>query len=191
MVVFIADEENTFTHNQHFLINENYYSSALIQLHDHSFSLKGILNKVPLEQFTQLCERVSLALSELSETFLAESPILSAPIYNKDKELVEKACRYIEQNLALALTVESISKAMSTNRNTLSKAFKSELNTGVSTWLRLTRMERAWQLLVGSNISIQDISAQLGYPSQSNFSTAFKSLFKLSPIQVRRNFHKM
>lgn len=103
------------------------------------------------------------------------------------KTLVERTCNYLLLHLAQPLTISSISKAMHTNRNSLSKAFKQELNIGVSEWLRKQRMEKAKQLLVSTNLSIQEISAQLGYPVQANFSTTFKNQFKQSPRQIRLN----
>lgn len=189
MVVFIVDEESISTQAQHVLANCNHSSSALIHLRNKTFSLTGLLEDTPIEQFMQFCQKILFSLPVLSEPCSGPTPLSRQPIYSKHKDLVEKTCRYIQQHLALPLTLDSISKAMNTNRNSLSKAFKHELNMGVSTWLRIQRMEKAWQLLVDTNLSVQEISIQLGYPSQANFSTSFKSLFKQSPIQIRRKFH--
>jgi AraC-like DNA-binding protein len=114
------------------------------------------------------------------------------PLLQPDRtpqSLVARTCDYILLHLALPLTISSISKAMHTNRNSLSKAFRQELNIGVSEWLRKQRMEKARQLLVSTNLSIQEISIQLGYPVQANFSTSFKNQFNQSPIQIRRSIN--
>lgn len=187
MTVFIVEEEGNFSQAQKVLADSN-QSSAVINLRSKTFALKGRLQGVPVDQFMQLCHKTLLPshVADHAISAQAQNSLPQTCLSNKHKELVEKTCQYIQQRLELPLTLHTISKAMNTNRNSLSKAFKQELNTGVSTWIRTQRMHKARQLLVSTNLSIQEISASLGYPSQANFSTAFKHLFKQSPIQLRR-----
>lgn len=42
-------------------------------------------------------------------------------------------------------------------------------------------MERAAALLKGTDLSIEDIAAMLGYSNNSNFYTAFKNYYHLPP----------
>lgn len=185
MTVFVVEEDVHFSRAQQVLA-DSHQASAVINLSNKTFALKGRLEGVPVEQFLQFCHK-ALYSSPLNPDALSIQTPGPQPYLNlKYKDLVEKTCHYIQQHLELPLTLHSISKAMNTNRNSLSKAFKKELNTGVSTWLRIQRMHKARQLLVSTNLSIQEISVRLGYPSQANFSTAFKHLFNESPIQLRR-----
>jgi AraC-like DNA-binding protein len=193
MTVFITEEENSFVLIQQ-LLTASAQTAAIIHLPSHTFRLTGPLEQAPVEQLMHVWQKTLLAFSsQQPDTSQQQLPgrctdNLSKPC-SKTKALVEKTCRYIQQNLAKPLTLSSISKAMNTNRNSLSKAFKQELNMGVSAWLRLQRMHKARQLLVDTNLSIQEISARLGYPLQANFSTSFKNLFKQSPKQIRQAFH--
>ncbi|MDP5135009.1 AraC family transcriptional regulator [Rheinheimera baltica] len=138
-----------------------------------------------------LCQETLFSLlCSTKPCYRVDTPVQSTlTANNKPALLVEKACHYILLHLDHPLTLSSISKAMHTNRNSLSKAFRQELNMGVSSWLRQQRMEKAKQLLVNTTLSIQEISLRLGYPLQANFSTSFKHLFKQSPIQLRRGSH--
>lgn len=166
-------------------------TAAIIHLHSHTFRLTGPLEQAPVEQLMQVCQKTLTAFSPQQQK-TSHNPLQSIQsgnlpaLYRKPKALVEKTCRYIQQHLEQPLTLSSISKAMNTNRNSLSKAFKTELNMGVSAWLRLQRMQKARQLLLDTNLSIQEISARMGYPLQANFSTSFKNLFKQSPKQIRQ-----
>lgn len=180
MAVFIFDNESSFILAQQQLAESN-LASAIVHLHSHTFRLTGPLQQASVEQFMQVYQKIVLSFPPQPLV-----PGYASPQSRKHKALVERTCRYIEQHLAQPLTLSSISKAMNTNRNSLSKAFKQELNMGVSAWLRLQRMYRARQLLVDTNLSIQEISARLGYPLQANFSTSFKNLFKQSPKQIRQ-----
>lgn len=181
MAVFIFEDESSFMLAQQQLAECN-QASAIVHLYSHTFRLTGPLQQALVEQFMQVYQKILLSRS--SQSVIAGK---TSPQSRKHKALVERTCRYIEQHLAQPLTLSSISKAMNTNRNSLSKAFKQELNMGVSAWLRLQRMHKARQLLVDTNLSIQEISARLGYPLQANFSTSFKNLFKQSPKQIRQD----
>lgn len=100
--------------------------------------------------------------------------------------MVTKTCEYLLSHLDESMTLNEISRAMNTNRNSLSKAFKAELNIGVSTWLRKKRMEKAKELLLNTDLSIQKISSLVGYPDQANFSTTFKTQFNQTPLRIRQ-----
>ncbi|MFC4656201.1 helix-turn-helix transcriptional regulator [Rheinheimera marina] len=183
MTVYLLDEDTAFSDAQRrFALSEQ--AVALVHLRNKTFTLCGELSQVPLQQFMQLCQRILLCSDDAGSDSAAEDgrPV----VISKQQELVEKTCRYILQHLHQPLTVDSISKAMNTNRNSLAKAFKQELDIGVSAWLRLQRMEKARRLLIETSLSIQEISLRLGYQSQANFSATFKSVFQQNPLRVRR-----
>ncbi|OBP16776.1 hypothetical protein A5320_05230 [Rheinheimera sp. SA_1] len=185
MTVFIIEEESSFILAQQ-LLAECLQASAIIHLHSHTFRLTGPLERASIEQFMQVYQKILLPLPQ---QHLNVSSCNAPPLSRKHKVLVEKTCLYIQQHLEQPLTLSSISKAMNTNRNSLAKAFKKELNIGVSAWLRAQRMQKARQLLVDTTLSIQEISARLGYPLQANFSTSFKSLFNQTPKQIRQDLN--
>ncbi|WP_337880257.1 AraC family transcriptional regulator [Rheinheimera sp.] len=183
MTVYMVDDDLMFSRvQQQFSVSRQ--AVALIHLRNKTFTLCGVLSEAPLQQFMQLCQRILLCAEQAVPAGPQKNPVSAS--LSKQQELVDKTCRYIRQHLHLPLTLDSISKAMNTNRNSLAKAFKQELNTGVSAWLRQQRMEKARQLLMETSLSIQEISLRLGYPSQANFSASFKSVFQQSPLRVRR-----
>ena len=67
-------------------------------------------------------------------------------------------------------TIDSLALAASMSRATFMRAFVKVA--GVSPWVLLTqlRMERAFNLLRQSRLSLIDIAAQVGYQSQAAFS---------------------
>ncbi len=190
MAVFITEEESSFMLAQQ-VLTASAQTAAIIHLHSHTFRLTGPLEQAPVDQLMQVWQKTLTAFSLQHQISchdrLHHSHSDQLSLHSrKPRALVEKTCRYIQQHLEQPLTLSSISKAMNTNRNSLSKAFKTELNMGVSAWLRLQRMQQARQLLLDTDLSIQEISARIGYPLQANFSTSFKNLFKQSPKQIRQ-----
>ena len=73
------------------------------------------------------------------------------------------------------------------NPTTLKAVFKSVYGNSLASHIREHRMERAAELLRGTDLSILEIARQVGYDSQSKFSTAFREAYGLLPKEYRRN----
>ena len=82
-------------------------------------------------------------------------------------------------------TIDSLALAASMSRATFMRAFVKVA--GVSPWVLLTqlRMERAFNLLRQSRLSLIDIAAQVGYQSQAAFSKKFKDTYGQAPGRMR------
>lgn len=104
---------------------------------------------------------------------------------NRDKQLVHKTCQYLAENIVNKLALDDVAVSMGSNRSQLAAAFKRTLGIGVFEWLRNQRMQRAKQLLKYSDLSIQEIGFEVGYPNSANFSSAYKKRFHMSPRQQR------
>ncbi len=126
-------------------------------------------------------------LTNNSDTPTSTLPLPTTPI-NTSKEaiLTEKVCRYLSKDLSQNHTMDSIALAVASNRNNLAIAFKTVHGRGVFSWLRELRMKQAEQLLRNSQLTIQQISYEVGYPDPANFSTTFKRFYRLSPAKYRR-----
>ena len=174
------------------------YASIIINVSTTTFQIVGNLASDSTNILIEICQNVLASLAffsqqKFSQDFSAANPN-SSPNSNsapqaqssRKRELVEKTCNYLMDNLEKQQTMTSITKAMLTNRNTLSAAFKEEVGIGVSSWLRKQRMNKAKQLLLNTELSIQEISVSVGYLDQANFSTTFKSTYEKSPVQMRR-----
>lgn len=108
---------------------------------------------------------------------------------NKDdySPCIFKALFYIRQNLSINLTISEIAENIFVSKSTLTKHFKRELSTTVNEYICNTVMGKAEELLVGSNISILDISQKFGFSDQFYFSRLFKKKFGKSPREYRKS----
>ena len=113
-------------------------------------------------------------------------PQMADWISTRDTELVNNTCQYLLGNLAVSCSLDQLAHRMATNRNTLSSSFKRVLGRGVFAWLREQRMSKAENLLKTTDLSVQHICYEVGYNDPANFSTAFKTYFKLAPQQYRK-----
>ncbi|MCQ2576506.1 MAG: response regulator [Treponema sp.] len=106
---------------------------------------------------------------------------------SKDKEnpVIEKICLYINQNLAEDITLEQMADYAGVNSFYLSKLFKEEKGVTFINFLTDKRLEQAKKLLKETNLSIKEITSEIGYNDQNYLSRLFKNKFGLSPKEFR------
>ncbi len=103
----------------------------------------------------------------------------------KDLERVADICEILDKNLVDAPTIPELARTLSWNETQLMRTFRQAVGITVHNYLHRARMERAYELLSGSELSITQVALEVGYEYASNFTTAFGRYFKLTPKQVR------
>ena len=104
-------------------------------------------------------------------------------------ETIKKVHDYLTQNLSKRITIEELSKTFAMNATTLKTVFKDVYGNSLAAHIKEHRMEKAAELLVHSQMPVNQIAQEVGYESQSKFSVVFKDFFKLSPIEYKKK-HK-
>ncbi len=138
--------------------------------HDDGVSLKLLKARIQTDLFTALkAENVTLSAKETSEC-------------------VKKALAYIGDNLSASLTVSEVAKNIFVSTDTLSRRFKKEMGESVGKYIDGLILYRAEQLLSGSDLSLSQISAELGFYDQFYFSRRFKEKFSVSPLKYRKTY---
>lgn len=114
----------------------------------------------------------------------------------EDNFYIEKAISYIEANYFRYIKVSDIANHLAINRSYLFTLFKKQLNKSPQQFLTETRITKARELLITTELSVEDISQSCGYNDAFAFSTAFKKIFLVSPREYRKiykdwgNLHK-
>ena len=121
----------------------------------------------------------------LSKTELTSSQQLSE--YKTEqiriiREIHDQLTRHMEQRI----TIEELSKKYLINPTTLKTAFKSIYGTSIAAHIKEHRMEQAAKMLKETDKSIAEIARAVGYDSQSKFTAAFKTYFKVLPKEYRK-----
>lgn len=99
---------------------------------------------------------------------------------------VKKAIEYMDINLSRPITIAELSAAAGINQTRFVKIFSQETKMTMKQYLAWKRCELAAELLLESRMSIQEISAYVGYPDNNYFSKVFKANKKLSPLDYRK-----
>ena len=86
-----------------------------------------------------------------------------------------------------ALSVDRIADHAGVARRTLERAFQTALHRGIRRAFQRRRMEKAREMLVQTDLQIADLAAGPGVISPTQFGRAFRSAFRRSPGQCRRD----
>jgi len=100
------------------------------------------------------------------------------------ESLSEKISYLIENNHNYNLTVEGAAKHLNMSKSTLTRKLKLEDNSFKLIMDKLKK-QRASQLLLESEMSVEAIAFELGYEDNSNFGRSFKRWFNCSPSAYR------
>ncbi|MFC0296688.1 response regulator transcription factor [Geobacillus jurassicus] len=101
--------------------------------------------------------------------------------------IVRRAKQYIQKHFSQPdLTLESVARFLNVSPVYLSRMIKQELGIPFVHLLTKTRMEKAAELLLSTELPIHEIAERVGYDTQHYFSTAFKKAMGVSPNQYRK-----
>lgn len=93
---------------------------------------------------------------------------------------------YIQKHYADPITLTEVAKQFHFNASYLSSYFAAYNGEGFSEYLNKIRIKKAMELLMTTELTISEISANVGYSDQSYFTKVFKKQAGISPSQYRR-----
>ncbi|MGI6316786.1 MAG: helix-turn-helix domain-containing protein [Christensenellales bacterium] len=99
---------------------------------------------------------------------------------------IYRCVTYIRNHVNGPLSIDEIAAQISRSRSWLMRRFKAEMGIQVNAYITRCKMEEACNMLSYSSASLADISAYLGYSSQSYFQNVFKKAYELTPMQYRK-----
>ena len=103
---------------------------------------------------------------------------------------VENVRLYVQAHLSEKITVSEIARARGLNASYLNTCFREQTGESVSAYVRRMKIQRAQALLAGTEHSLAEICAMLGYFDQSHFSRAFKAVTGMTPGAYRAQTHR-
>jgi AraC-like DNA-binding protein len=101
------------------------------------------------------------------------------------KRVIEKVVTKIQESYADDISLESCADEVGTNPYSLSKAFKQMVGINFIDYLTQLRIEKAKELLINSDMKINDIAEGVGY-RHSYFNRIFKKQIGIPPSQYRK-----
>jgi AraC-like DNA-binding protein len=104
---------------------------------------------------------------------------------NMDDRVREIGARLTE-NLRVHIPLSELAKAYKIGETTIKKYFRQIYGESPYSYLKRRRMEEAAFLLTTSEQSIAQVAEAVGYQNTSKFSSAFRSIYALSPMEYKK-----
>ncbi|MEZ4884319.1 MAG: substrate-binding domain-containing protein [Chitinophagales bacterium] len=105
-----------------------------------------------------------------------------------DQEFVKKFITYVSDNFHRQdFQVADLCEELNISRSQLYRKIKALLDQSISDYIQNFRLKKAEELLVKDELSIAEIAYQVGYSSPDYFTKVFKSNYKVTPTQFRKN----
>ncbi len=164
---------------------QGYYSLRLAETFNRiqEFENIDLIRRLYLEgkAYNILSEQILMYQDDLQETG-KRSLLRRAEI-----ELVQKASRIINEEIAELDNIDSLSRRVGLNTNKLQEGFKYFYHNTVNGYIQVIRLEVAKELLSNSDYNISEIVQKVGLSSKSYFSKIFKEKYNISPSEFQQN----
>ncbi|MGM9683257.1 MAG: AraC family transcriptional regulator [Eubacteriales bacterium] len=139
------------------------------------------LEKTLKEAFETTSEKCAIS------ALLAVLSVLKIPNAEHSLSHAEKAKKFIENNYYRNLTMNDVANYLYISEKHFCRIFKNKFKITPKRYLLELRMNKARDLILGTDMLIKEISVSVGYDSPFTFSEAFSGFFGYSPSELRRN----
>ena len=129
--------------------------------------------------------RQILAASKLLE-ICTDYILLKEMLESNDNLIVKKVKEYIDVHLGERIEIEDLCRYTKTSRTKLYDTFSKSCGTGIASYIKAVRLEKARRLLKDMELSVTEISAGVGFDDYNYFSRVFKNKFGQSPRNYRK-----
>jgi LacI family transcriptional regulator len=103
---------------------------------------------------------------------------------------VAEAARYIHANAQRAISVTDVMRAVPMSRRQLERRFRAVMGRTMLEEITRCRVDRARQLLIDGDLTLEQVALSSGFASASYFSVVFKRLAGETPLRFRE-LHRM
>jgi two-component system, response regulator YesN len=102
------------------------------------------------------------------------------------KDTIRKAIAYIDQHLKDELNLKDVASHVHLNPSYLSVLFKEQANLNFSEYVTRRRIQRAKELVISTNLPINEIADEVGYKTSKYFIKIFKEIEGVTPSTYRK-----
>ena len=110
-----------------------------------------------------------------------------ASMKSPDDERVRHAAHMLVHDLENPPDIMTLANSAGINRNKLHRGFRRMFGLSPFEFLRNQRLQTAMLLLQDGQVNVTEASLMVGYTNLSYFAKAFKSMFGISPSELRRS----
>lgn len=162
---------------------ENFFIVMTREMKEFGYEGNVHITLTHLETSIQIKEAARVRLSEIFK----EVGELRA---NGVKGLLSQAKEYLDSHYWKPVSLEEVAGQVGLSSYYLSKLFKEQFQITFSEYLTAIRLEKAKTYLLNGNVSLKEITFNIGYKDPNYFSRVFKKGTGLSPREYRNKYQQ-
>ena len=136
-------------------------------------------------------EFLQTVLQSLDEPETMETETAKPPLSEADQAFLDKMDKLIQENLSNdELSAKFLTDHLAMSRASLYNKVKALTGMGVNDYINRIRIERSVYLLTNTDMSINEISYEVGFSYPRYFSTSFKQVKGMTPTRFKEENKK-
>lgn len=104
----------------------------------------------------------------------------------KSEDRFENILNYIDSHISEDISTATLSSIFGYDQSYFCRKFKLLTGMSVMKYIQITRLENAKKMLLKSKYSIKQIAITCGYSNNAYFTSRFKEMYGITPIQMRK-----
>lgn len=132
------------------------------------------------------CISKSITNTELSQTLYHLLARIMQEEITEGNATIQKIKRLIHENYRNGITLNEVSRRLNMTPEYLGTLFRDEEGINFSTYMRNYRMQKAKELLLGTNLKLYEVAEKVGYTDPKYFSRRFKEATGYLPAEYRK-----
>ena len=157
------------------------YAKEAISFGAYEYLIKS---EIITKEIKDLLFRVDEKLKE-KETNIKNLLVNKREAKKKYSKTIEKSIKYIEENYKSHISLIDVAKHIYLSHEYFSRLFKEEVGENFSTYLTLYRINKARELIKGTDMKISQIAMEVGYSNPGYFSKNYKKYIGKTPEDDR------
>lgn len=137
------------------------------------FTLNNIINKNNKE------------IIELTRNIADKATVYFLTKSTNSTNLIKVVKDYINEHYAENIMLSDLANLVYISDSHLSRTFKQKTGESIVSFINKTRLNHARELLISSNLSIEEVYSRVGYKSRNLFFKNFKAVYGVTPNKYR------
>ncbi|GAB2556212.1 response regulator [Gracilibacillus alcaliphilus] len=122
------------------------------------------------------------------EQFKCSMEMMDQQNYNY---IVKKAIEYVNKHYQEKITLDDIASLLFVNKTYFSNMFKQQTGENFVDYINRIRIEMSQELILKSELKMNEISEKVGFQSHSYFNKVFKKVMGQNPLHLRKTKQKL
>ncbi len=163
---------------QFFLLNSEDFTAAInkmIKVSMDSSRMKDTFAELALRELL-------LKLMQTQARQFVEAQYKEMASYNRFAAMIQ----YVQENIHQRISVNDLCRKVYMSRPTFFRIFKREFGITPIEYIIKEKMKLAKDILLNSNITINDVAYQCGFNSVNHFIKTFRQFEKITPLQFKK-----